>query len=124
MRSLNDIANELLLVRKDKTQSARLIGEMRALAGLSQERFAEIVGVHQNTVRRWESGLSCMPSSKCRLLQMLVNSDMISFSGLSAHVSSKSDPKQIFLRVSFDLSSLTPEKRKEVFNLLAEFFKL
>lgn len=47
------------------------IREMRRLLGLSQERFAHLLGVSLQTVRRWESGLSKpLPIIRARLEEL------------------------------------------------------
>jgi len=44
--------------REDKKDMAKMIKELRAALGLTQEQFAAKVGVTFSTVNRWESGKS------------------------------------------------------------------
>jgi DNA-binding transcriptional regulator YiaG len=50
--------------RKD-TELAKMIRDLRAKLGLTQEQFAAKVGVTWSTVNRWENGRGC-PSPLAR----------------------------------------------------------
>lgn len=45
--------------------------QLRLQLGLSQQKLAKILGVHQPTVSRWERGMSPVPKSAALVLRML-----------------------------------------------------
>ena len=44
----------------------------RRALGLSQSRFAELLGVHHVTVKKWETGAQGMRATADRLIRLLV----------------------------------------------------
>ena len=48
------------------------VARLRHYLGLTQERFAELLGVHVNTVRDWEQGRREPSQAWCRVLELMI----------------------------------------------------
>ena len=51
--------------------TAKQIRRLRARAGLTQKALGELLGVHQVTVARWETGERHIPEPSARLMRII-----------------------------------------------------
>lgn len=58
--------------REEKVETKTQIKVWRATLGLSQEKFAELLDVHPNTVSNWESGKTRIDAETYKTIEKLV----------------------------------------------------
>ena len=63
------------------TWSADRLKSCRERAGLSMEHLGELIGVHVNTIRKWEKGQSCPVSKRLKLLASALGTTVAYLSG-------------------------------------------
>jgi DNA-binding XRE family transcriptional regulator len=54
----------------DKAMTAIELKQLRMLLGWSQDRLAQELGVHRNTVARWEMGMYPVPVMVAKLVRL------------------------------------------------------
>lgn len=70
------------------------IKEIRAKLGVSQEKLAEMVGVHHRTIQNWESGTK-IPNSKSTILRGLLAKDEQTYFGGENYIQEQKQGKRI-----------------------------